>query len=98
MMSVYLHPFLVIDALAPEHDGKAFGRVWRHWEEADQLSVTNAQTISQRGRPAVLLTIVRKSFPGEKREMVSEKEVKLQREVMLSSFLLLSIFKSCSAQ
>ncbi len=46
------HPFLVMDASAPEHDGKAFGRVWRQWEEADQLSVTTAQTLSQRGQPS----------------------------------------------
>ncbi len=63
------HPFLVIDAFAPEHDGKAFGRVWRQWEEADQLSVTTAQTLSQGGHPTVLLTIVQKSFPGEKLEI-----------------------------
>jgi len=42
------------------------------------------------------IAIVRKSFPGEKREIVSK--MKLQREVMLSSFLPLSIFKSGLAQ
>ncbi len=52
------------------------------------------------GNPAVLLTIVKKSFPGEKREIVSERERDRwsYREVMLSSFLSLSIVKSRSPQ
>lgn len=45
------HPFLVIDAFAPEHDGKAFGRVWHHYKAADQLSVTTAQTSHSEGIP-----------------------------------------------